>query len=257
MGREATLGRVRRLGSQRVSARAARRQLGIAAAAASLALACTPVETVRQRTYPRLVEGVPTINKVAVAPLGTGGELAQAARRAEIEASITVGSATRETGVTPAEATALVARHLSEALYERGIDVTTQEDFGRALTESGAGVPTAPREAARLASERFGAQAVLLGNVLRYQERTGGAQESGAASVWFEVALYTAPEGEKLWAGVFNETQRPLSNNVFSASRYPGAGTRWLSVDELAKWGAQQTAASMPVGSTTAQTPSP
>jgi hypothetical protein len=235
----------------------ATRRFGVAVAAAALALACAPVETVRQRSYPKLEEGVPPINKVAVAPLGTGGDLAQAARRAEIEASITVGSAPRETGVTPAEATALVARYLSEALYDRGIDVTTQEDFGRALTESGTGVPAAPREAARLANERFGAQAVLLGNVLRYKERTGGAQESGAASVWFEVALYTAPQGEKLWAGVFNETQRPLSGNVLSASRYPGGGTRWLSVDELAKWGATETAASMPVGSTTAAKPRP
>jgi hypothetical protein len=86
----------------------------------------------------------------------------------------------------------------------------------------------------------------------RYRERTGGAQETGAASVWFEAALYTAPAGEKLWSGVFNETQRPISDNVFSATRYPGGGARWLSAEELARWGAEQTAASMPLGTTTA-----
>jgi hypothetical protein len=245
------------MGSQLVSVRVAAARLGMAAAAASLALACAPVETVRQRSYPKLEEGVPPISKVAVVPLATSGDLAQAARRAEIEANISVGTAPREAGTTPAEATALVARYLSEALFERGIDVTTQEDFARTLAESGAALPVAPREAARIASERFGAQAVLIGAVSRYRERTGGAQEAGAASIWFEVALYTAPQGEKLWAGVFNETQRPLTGNVLSASRYPGGGTRWLSADELAKWGAQETAASMPVGSTTSAAPRP
>jgi hypothetical protein len=233
------------------------RRLALAAATAAVAIACAPVETVRQRSYPRLEEGVPAISKVAVVPLGTAGDLAQAARRAEIEANISVGTAPREAGTTPAEATTLVARYLSEALYDRGIDVTTAEDFGRTVLEGGGTLPLAPREAALLASQRFGAQAVLIGTVSRYRERTGGAQESGAASIWFEVALYTAPQGEKLWAGVFNETQRPLSGNVLSASRYPGGGTRWLSADELAKWGAQETAAQMPVGSTTAAKPGP
>jgi hypothetical protein len=245
------------MGAQRVTARLAAGRLGMAVAAASVALACAPVETVRQRSYPRLEEGVPPITKVAVVPLGTGGDLAKAERRAEIEANISVGTAPREEGKTPAEATTLVARYLSEALYERGIDVTTQEDFGRTLAEAGASLPVAPREAARIASERFGAQGVLIGTVSRYKERTGGAQESGAASIWFEVALYTAPQGEKLWAGVFNETQRPLTNNVLSGSRYPGGGMRWLSADELAKWGAVETAGQMPVGSTTTAAPRP
>jgi hypothetical protein len=215
-------------------------------------LAGCAVETVRQRSYPRLEEGVPSISRVAVAPFEPAAELAQAARRAEIEASVSVGSAPRETGVSPAEATALVARYLSEALAQRGLDVTTHEDVGRVLAESGASGPLAPREVARLANERFGAQGIVIGSVGRYKERTGGAQEAGAASIWFEVALYTAPEGEKLWSGVFNETQRPLSSNVLSASRYPGGGSRWLSAEELARWGAEQTAANMPLGATAA-----
>lgn len=233
------------MGAELVSARAA---LGLAAA---LTLGCA-VETVHQRAYPRLEEGIDPISRVAIAPLGTAGELAHAARRVEIEASVTVGTPPRETGVTPAEATALVGRYLSEALGRIGVDVTTHEDLGRALSDAGVTGSLAPREVARVASERFGAQAVAIGTVSRYKERVGGAQEGGAASVWFEVALYTAPQGEKLWSGVFNETQQPLSQNVLVASRYPGGGSRWLSVEELARWGAEQTASSMPLGATTA-----
>jgi hypothetical protein len=215
------------------------------AAAALLAAGCT-VETVRQRSYPRLQEGVEPISRLAVAPFGTMGDLAQAERRAQIDASVSIGALPPEPGVGPAEATALVARYLSEALVKQGVDVTTHEDLGRVLAETGADTQ-APREVARLASERFGAQAVVIGSVARYRERTGGAQEAGAASIWFEVALYKAPEGEKLWSGVFNETQRPLSDNVLVGSRYPGGGSRWLSAEELARWGAEQTALSMPL----------
>ena len=224
--------------------------------AAALVAAGCAVETVRQRSYPRLEEGVEPISRVAVAPFGTAGDLAQAERRAQIDANVSIGAPAAEPGVGPAEATALVARYLSEALAKQGLDVTTHEDLGRVLAEVGADTE-APREIARLANERFGAQAVVLGNVARYRERTGGAQESGAASIWFEVALYNAPEGEKLWSGVFNETQRPALGNVLVASRYPGGGSRWLSAEELARWGAEETARSMPLGSTAGPGPRP
>ena len=216
--------------------------------AGALVAAGCAVETVRQRSYPRLDEGVETISRVAVAPFASAGDLAQVERRAQIDASASIGAPPPGPGVPAAEATALVARYLSEALAKQGLDVTTHEDLGRVLAEVGADAG-APREVAQLANERFGAEAVVIGSVARYRERTGGAQESGAASVWFEVALYTAPGGEKLWSGVFNETQRPALGNVLVASRYPGGGSRWLSAEELARWGAEQTAQSMPLGS--------
>jgi hypothetical protein len=225
-----------------------RARIGLLGLLVALGVGCA-VETVRQRAYPRLEEGIEPISKVAVAPFAPAGEVADAARRAEIEAGVTVGAPPRDTGPTPQEITALVARYFSEALAKQGLDVTTHDDLERALAEAGA-TGLAPREVARLANERFGAQAVAIGNVARYRERTGGAQASGAASVWFEVSLYTAPAGEKLWSGVFNETQQPLSSNVLVGSRYPGGGTRWLSVEELARWGAEEMALSMPVGTT-------
>lgn len=226
----------------RVSRRGAPLLLSTLALALALALGGCAVETVHQRIYPRLEQGVEPIHRVAMAPLSLAGDLAAAERRAAIAAG--VGTPARTAGVAPGEATSLVARFLAEALVSQGLDVTTQEDLGRALSE--AGTSLAPREVARLAAERFGAQAVLIGSVSRYRERQANIGENAAASVWFEVTLYTAPEGDKLWTGVFNETQRPLSSNVLVASRYPGGGSRWLSVEELARWGADQTAQRMP-----------
>ena len=248
MGGKATLGLVRGLGAKLVS-----RGATAAALAAGFALAGCAVETVQQQSYPRLEEGIEPITRVALAPFSLAGDLAEAERHASIAAG--VGSEPRTAGIAPADAAALVARYLAEALAKQGLDVTTAEDLGRALSESGSSL--APREVARLAAERFGAQAVLIGNVARYREKKADVGEDAAASVWFEVALYKAPEGDKLWSGVFNETQRPLSSNVLVGSRYPGGGSRWLKVEELARWGAEETARSMPLGATAGGTTGP
>ena len=59
--------------------------------------------------------------------------------------------------------------------------------------------------------------------------------------------LCSAPGARRLWSGQFDETQQPLSENVLSASRYPGGGSRWLTAEELATWGARETALTIPL----------
>jgi hypothetical protein len=67
--------------------------------------------------------------------------------------------------------------------------------------------------------------------------------------VAFEVTLYAAPSGKKLWTARFDETQQSLNERPLDASRYPGGGTRWLTAAELARWGADATAESLAKGS--------
>jgi hypothetical protein len=145
-----------------------------------------------------------------------------------------------EGGVSPAEASALVSRFLSEALAARGVDVIPASDLETAFAGRGTVTPRLdPRAAAELAAREFGATAVLLGEVSRYRERGGEAYgTTQSASVSFEVSLFAAPGAQRLRSARFDETQRPLSDNVLNAPRYPGGGTRWLSAAELARWGA-------------------
>ena len=97
-----------------------------------------------------------------------------------------------------------------------------------------------------MAASKFGATAVLLGRVERYRERGGEAfGTSRPASVAFEVTLFSAPDGRRLWRARFDETQQSLGSNVLNAPRYPGGGTRWLSAGELARWGADAAARSL------------
>ena len=221
---------------------------GLAGPAALLGCA----EPVQTRAYPRLSEGIDPIHKVAVAPFEASGSLARLEREATREDDLDIPAPPREKGAGAGEATTLIARYFAEALAGRGLEVVTAEDVARMLANQ-ASMPDriVARQIAQLAHAEFGVDAVLLGKVSRFRDRVGGiGRETDPSSVWFEISLYSAPGAEKLWAGAFNQTQKPFTENVLQTSRYPGGGTRWLSAEELARWGAQETALQVPLGQT-------
>ena len=55
------------------------------------------------------------------------------------------------------------------------------------------------------------------------------------------------PVKHELWNGVFAETQQALSENILSTYGYPGGGMRWLTAEELARWGAEETVLQIPL----------
>ena len=61
-----------------------------------------------------------------------------------------------------------------------------------------------------------------------------------AARIAFEVSLFDARTGGRLWRARFDETQPSLTENVARVRQYPGRGARWLSANELAGWGAER-----------------
>jgi hypothetical protein len=139
---------------------------------------------------------------------------------------------------------ALVSTYVSEALAAQGVAVVAPSDVETAFTGHGSPVPRLDPEttAARCAHD-FGATAVALGRVLRWREREGSAAGSTRpASVSFEVTLYEAPTARKLWVGRFDETQQSITEAILRARQYPGGGTRWLSTEEFARWGADELA---------------
>jgi hypothetical protein len=197
-------------------------------AAAGAGLGCAPA--VRQTEHPALSERGFKLERVAVAPFRLSGSAAREA----------------QSGASDPDAGALVAAKVAEALSQSGLSVVAPEDVARALDGAG-GSESSAADVARVAADRFGSTAVLLGSVSRYRERKGEALgTTEPASVGFEVTLVRAPGGEKLWSGVFDETQHGLTDNVFNAGRYPGGGTRWLTAEEMARWGAGEIAKTVP-----------
>jgi hypothetical protein len=205
-----------------------RRARTAALALGALLLAAACAETVQVRKGPAPDQAL-ALRRLAVAPF-------RAVER-------------RDAAVLRADAAPLVAGYVSEAFGARGVEVVSPSDVAQALglyAEAGGAIE--PRRAAEEVHRRFGANALALGRVGRFRERAGEAMgTTSPASVSFEVSLYAAPGGSLLWKGVFDETQVALGENVLRAARYPGGGTRWLSAEELARWGASEIAAQVPL----------
>jgi hypothetical protein len=137
----------------------------------------------------------------------------------------------------PADATSLVASYVAEGFGTRGVDVIPYSDVAQALgsAEIGADLSTA----ITVARDKFGADALVAGTVYRFRNRDGQAMGSvNPSSVGFEVKIYRAADGKLLWSAIFDHTQVALGANALTAAQYPGGGTRWLTSEELARWGA-------------------
>ena len=210
------------------------RARGLVAVAAVLALAgCSvirPAPVVQNQTL-RIPQG--SLKRIAVLPFSHRDTM-----RPSTEAGAT----------SPEIAAELVARFVTESMAKRGVDVIPASDLATALNAQGLKpMDINPRTAADLAAAKFGATAIMIGQVSRYRERQGERFGStGAASVAFTVSIYTTDPVQRVWTSKFDETQRALSEHIVNARRYPGGGLRWLTATELAQWGADSAIATLP-----------
>lgn len=103
------------------------------------------------------------------------------------------------------------------------------------------------REVAVEVGKSLGVDAVLVGEVLRYIDRHGtNLSADRPASVAFVSQLINIKDGETLWQAKFDETQVPLSENLLSLRRFLKAKGAWLTSDELARLGVQETLMTFP-----------
>lgn len=82
---------------------------------------------------------------------------------------------------------------------------------------------------------------MVAGTLWRYEERGGGAVGAfSPASVAFAIYVIEVPSGRRLWKGKFDETQRALFDNVLDTWAFFKKGAKWLSADELARYGVKE-----------------
>jgi hypothetical protein len=89
--------------------------------------------------------------------------------------------------------------------------------------------------------------AVLTGVITRYDDRQGNALlVDQPASVAYEAYLISARDGEILWRARFDETQRPLFDNLLLAERFFKGGGGWQTNDTLARIGLERLVKTFP-----------
>lgn len=79
---------------------------------------------------------------------------------------------------------------------------------------------------------------IVIGIAFRFEERIGshiGAEKP--ASVAFDVHFLRVRDGTEVWRGRFDETQRPLSDNLFKIGSFFRRKASWLTAEELASVG--------------------
>ncbi len=94
-----------------------------------------------------------------------------------------------------------------------------------------------PLCSSRALASAFGVDALLFVNLQRYRARVGSrASARRPAAVWFDLELRT-PDGVLLWRGIYDETQRGLSEDLGSFQRAYQRRFRWVSAETLASYG--------------------
>jgi hypothetical protein len=132
---------------------------------------------------------------------------------------------------------------LGERMIPLGKTLTIYEGLAKDQTAD------SPRSLAIRLGKELRAAHIVAGTVWRYRERTGTARASASpASVAFVVYIINVTDGRRLWKGSHFETQKPLSQSIFEARTFFKRGARWLTVDELARYGTDEIVEQFPYG---------
>jgi len=79
------------------------------------------------------------------------------------------------------------------------------------------------------------ADAVMAGYIFRFRERIGTRYSVDLpASVAYDIHLVSVADGRLLWSGHFDETQQPLSENLFKLGSFLRRKARWITANEMA-----------------------
>ena len=110
---------------------------------------------------------------------------------------------------------------------EEGLSVATNRAFEQSPVST----------SIRIGKE-LNADYLLLSFVARFEERIGSALGvEKPASVAFDLHLYRVKDEKMVWEGRFDETQRPLSENLLKIRSFFRRKAAWLTAEELASSG--------------------
>jgi len=84
----------------------------------------------------------------------------------------------------------------------------------------------------------LGMDFILVGFLFRFEERIGSSiGVEKPASVGCDLHIFRLRDGKMVWLGKFDETQRPLSENLLKIRSFIRRKAQWLTAEELASVG--------------------
>lgn len=104
-----------------------------------------------------------------------------------------------------------------------------------------------PKAASIELGQELGSDFVFIGFIFRFEERIGSSVGvERPASVGFDLHLFRVKDGREVWKGKMDETQRPLSENLFKVGSFFRRKARWLTAEELASVGLDEALRRLP-----------
>jgi len=137
----------------------------------------------------------------------------------------------------------ILTGHVQEALQKRHGDkliplVKSIEAYGGISKDD---TRDTLRTLAQKVGQALGANFIMVGNVWRFKERAGSAVSAEPpASVAFGLYLIDVSNGKVLWREVFEKSQTSLSENILEARAFFKKGVKWVTANELARYGVSE-----------------
>jgi hypothetical protein len=95
--------------------------------------------------------------------------------------------------------------------------------------------------------KKLGVDFIFIGYLFRFEERVGsslGVERPAALS--FDLHLFRLRDEKMVWMGKFDETQRPLSENLFKIGSFIRSKGSWLTAAEFASIGMDEILRKLP-----------
>lgn len=118
----------------------------------------------------------------------------------------------------------------------------------QSIFTSNARIGVHPTEVIKDIGKAFEADAVVIGQVYRWQDRVGGDYGiERPASVAFDLSLIRSADGAVIWRGNYDKTQKSLMEDLLDLDTYLQGRGRWLTAEELAAFGLKRLLDDIPI----------
>jgi hypothetical protein len=145
------------------------------------------------------------------------------------------------TGFVPESAGPFLTAELVSLMEQNQNYIIFSSDGSQDVLTGMSGTNNDPEQYLKLyvdAGKRAETDAVLIGHIFRFIERQGNhASVVSPASVAFDLHLIDVDSGRIVWTANFDQTQRPLSENLLELGSFIKRGASWVTAEDLAKGG--------------------